>query len=395
MNFAARSTFSQAPNALSVAVAARRASGRSFVDLTGSNPTAVGLGPSRPQLSSAFNEFSNSQYVPQPFGLATAREAIARWHRGAVHPDNVVLAASTSEAYSWLFKLLCNPGEQVLVPQPGYPLLDFLTTLDGVQARPYATHYAAGRWQLDIDNLKAATSARTKAVVIIAPGNPTGAILTEAELEIVAQWCSSRRLALIVDEVFADTIGVVAPVTAACVRSALGLRQCLTFVLRGLSKTVLTPQLKLAWIACCGPPPLVRPALDRLELIADTYLSVAMPVQSALPRLLAMAPIVLTGLHQRLRQNWATVQRSTANSAIGVLHSDGGWSAVLRFPATLTDEALAMAALQFADVLVQPGYFYDFADASHIVVSLITPPDDFARGIAQLTTYICGACELS
>ncbi len=372
-----RTGWDLAANALSGAVEAARASGRPLLDLTESNPTRAGLGWPVDVLASALSDPRLGEYEPTPRGLPEAREAVTRYlaSRGvAARPEHVLLTASTSEGYALLLKLLCDPGDEVLVPAPAYPLLDLLADLESVRLVRYPLRHD-GAWYADLQALAAAITPRTRAVVVVSPSNPTGWLLSAAERAALERLCAERRLALVGDEVFADTaLGPVA--------SVLGARACLTFHLSGLSKVCGLPQLKAGWIAAAGPADQVAPALERLEVIADAYLSVSGPAQLALPTLLARREAFLGPLRARLQQNRAAVQ-AVRGAPFHALASGGGWSAVLRIGETLDEEALCLDLL--ADgVVVQPGFFYDFERSGHLVISLLTEPATFREGLARV-----------
>jgi aspartate/methionine/tyrosine aminotransferase len=364
-----RLDFTQQENALARALARRTAP---YVDLTLSNPTQAGL----PAIAVALPPAP--AYEPHPRGLPVAREAVAAYH--GVSPDRVVLTASTSEAYAWLFKLLCDPGDEVLVPEPSYPLFGYLTALEGVRAVPYALRWD-GEWHLDAAALQ--FSSRTRAAVAVSPGNPTGAYLKEEERAALAAACDHHRCALICDEVFAD-FPAFDDVRRA--RSAVRYGDVLSFSLSGLSKVAGLPQLKLGWIAAAGPG--ADEAVRRLELIADTYLSVAAPVQLAAPAILASRGAFQGALRQRLAINRASLAAARLQGAPwDVLRSEGGWSEVVSVPRSRTEEEWALALLE-AGVLVHPGYFFDFPSGAHLVLSLLPEPAAFSRGIAILSRVL-------
>lgn len=385
--FSSRIVSDLVPNRLSAAVARLRQGRVAFDDLTESNPTRVGLSyPAR--LLDSISAPAGLDYDPRPFGLASAREAVAgdfRRRGMRVLRDRIVLTASTSEAYSLLFKLLCDPGDEVLVPVPSYPLFEYLATLDAVQPRPYALDYH-GAWSVDVDGLTRATTDRTRAVVVVNPNNPTGSYLKRAELDDLAAHCRARGLALIGDEVFAEyVLDADLPRTT----SVLAQRQALTFGLGGLSKSLGLPQMKLGWIAVAGPDDLVKPALERLELICDTYLSVAAPVQVGLPALLAEGASVRTEIRDRVTRNYrALVQTAPRCPAVSVLPAEGGWSAVLQVPAMQSEESLVLQLLEHEHVLVHPGYFFDFPREAFLVVSLLPRPETFDRAIDRVFARI-------
>ena len=360
-----------------------RAAGAPVVDLTESNPTRVGL-CYPPDALQPLADVAGLVYEPQPFGLLAARRAVAAalLRRGvSADAERLILTASTSEAYSLLFKLLCDPGDHVLVPRPSYPLLEHLTCLDGVTPIPYALEYD-GRWGIDLDGLSRAVGPRARAVLLVNPNNPTGSFVTREELDAVAAICRDRSLALIGDEVFNR---YPLETDAADVPSVLDQRETLTFSLGGLSKAAGLPQLKLGWTIVDGPEGLVDEALARLELICDTYLSVATPVQHAVPALLAVGETVAAQIAERIRANYRTLQRLAADHAASrVLHAEGGWYAVIQVPATRSEETLVLELLERDHVLVHPGYFYDFPREAFLVVSLLPDPDLLCQGVRRV-----------
>ena len=374
-------------NALSHALAALRARGVGLLDLTESNPTTVGV-EYPPDLLCALADPRALVYAPHPRGLETAREAVAEdcARRGAaVDPADVVLCASTSEAYGWLFKLLCNPGEAVLVPQPSYPLFEHLTRLDGVRAVPYALHYH-GRWEIDLDAVARAPE-ETRAVLVVSPNNPTGSFISEPELDRLTGICASRGWALIADEVFADyPIDEPRPMTDLATRAGV-----LSFTLAGASKTLGLPQVKLGWIVVGGPASARTSAIASMELIADTYLSVSTPVQVAAPALLREAAAVRAAIHARVRQNLSRAREiARAHPWCTVLRVDGGWSAPVRVPAVGSEESMVLSLLQQEHVLVHPGYFFDFPHEAFVVVSLLPDEATFAEAFDRALRFFAG-----
>jgi aspartate/methionine/tyrosine aminotransferase len=296
----------------------------------------------------------------------------------------MVLTPGTSDAYGYLLKLLCDPGDEVLVPQPGYPLLDHLARLEGVVLRGYPLQYD-GAWHIDMDTLKARVSERCRAIVIVNPNNPTGCYLHRSELSAMAE----LGIPLISDEVFSPFALVADATRISTILTAEGL---LVFALGGLSKMLALPQLKLSWIAAGGPPAQVQDALARLELIADTYLSVPTPIQLAAPRLLDQKKFILTAIHERIDNALQTLCQRLEGSAATVLWVEGGWNAVVRLPNTRTEHEWALALLIEDHVLVHPGWFYDFATEPFIVVSLLTPPTTLAEGISRLRRRVQACC---
>ena len=368
-------------NALTRTAADRRARGQPIVDLTESNPTRVGVAYP-PDLLDELASAAALRYEPQALGLTSAREAVARDHarRGVdVDPGRIVLTASTSEAYAWLFKLLCDAGDTVLVPRPSYPLFEHLTQLEGVTSIPFDLE-CHGHWEIDFASIEGAPP-NTRAVIVVTPNNPTGSYITPTELDRLFAMCRDRGWALIADEVFADyRLEVEAPLTDVAARADVP-----AFTLGGLSKTAGLPQLKLGWIVAGGPPAACNAALAGLELIADSFLSVNTPVQVALGNLLERASIVRTQIHDRVRGNLSLL-RQTAKvfPACDALKVEGGWSGVIRVPATRTEEQLILELLNHEGILVHPGYFFDFPHEAFVVVSLLPTADVFNDATARL-----------
>jgi len=381
--FSDRTRFDLRPNRLAARLAERRAAGARIIDLTQSNPTRAGL-PQANDLLAPLAADAARRYDPVPFGLPEARAAVASdfARRGmALEPERILLHASTSEAYSFLFKLLCDPGDEVLVPRPGYPLFDFLAGLESVRVRSYALAYD-GEWHLDLAAILAAIATRTRAIVVVSPGNPTGAYLKHDELARLQSLCAERGIALVADEVFADFPFREDPRRA---ESAARDSPALAFVLGGISKSCGLPQLKLAWTAVVGPEPLRREALARLELVADTYLPVSTPVQVAAPELLARKEELQAPIRARVVENLQTLRRAlAAGSPATLVEPEGGWSAVLRVPANCSEEERVLRLLDQQDVLVQPGYFFDFPSEAYLVLSLLPPPAEFAEAVARV-----------
>ncbi|WP_224242525.1 pyridoxal phosphate-dependent aminotransferase [Hyalangium gracile] len=379
--FSSRTDFPRTWNRLARALAERKARGEPLVDLTESNPTRVGLPQPAPELLATSEAFT---YAPEPQGLLTAREAVATHlaSRGVtVSPAHLILSASTSEAYGWLFKLLCEPGDNVLVPAPSYPLFEYLARLEGVEIRPYRLPRAHG-FGLDVEEVAAARDARSRAVLVINPGNPTGHYLHEGELAALAKVCADTGMALISDEVFSDFAWDTEPerVSTVAGRSL----PMLTFSLSGLSKVAGLPGLKLGWTHVGGPEAVRDEALARLEWVADAFLSVGTPVQQALPALLAHAPRFQAALLRRVKENRRRLLAARPSEATwDVVPAHGGWSAVLRIPREPGEEATCLALLE-AGLVVQPGYFYDFAGGAFLVLSLLPPADVFESALGPL-----------
>jgi aspartate/methionine/tyrosine aminotransferase len=371
-------------NALTRALARRRAAAAPVLDLTESNPTRAAFAYDADLLRDLSSEAA-LQYEPRATGLRAARQAVARdqARRGVVvDSEQIVLTASTSEAYSWLFKLLCNPGDTVLVPRPSYPLFDHLTSLEGVQACPFGLEYH-GRWTVDFAAFGTA-SPSTRAVILVSPNNPTGSYVNADEVDRLADLCRARRWALIVDEVFADyALDAEHPLTDIATRVDVP-----AFTLGGLSKTVGLPQVKLGWIVVGGTAEARARALGGLEFIADSFLSVSTPVQIAAADLLERGAALRAQIHDRVRGNLAVLRTLTREfTACDVLRVEGGWSAVIRVPATRSEEQLVVDLLEREGVLVHPGYFFDFPREAFVVASLLPPSDVFREGAARLLRF--------
>ncbi|MBI4877514.1 MAG: pyridoxal phosphate-dependent aminotransferase [Acidobacteria bacterium] len=372
------------PNRISEALARRRAQGLPILDLTESNPTTAGLDYPAAEIAAAFDIPAALVYQPAPAGLAQARETVAAYYAGrgvAVDPGQILMTASTSEAYAYLFKLLADPGDEILAPRPSYPLFEFLAGLESVRLVHYPLLYDHG-WMIDFARLGEATSAGARAVVIVNPNNPTGSFIKREELEQLVDFCAQRGLAIIADEVFSDYTFGADPWRVETLASVTGV---LTFSLSGLSKVSGLPQMKLGWIVAGGPPELRQTALERLELIADTYLSVGAPVQHAFPRLLPAGVKVKHQIQLRTETNLSFLRSSmTRDSACRALPVEGGWYAVLQVPRVHTEEEWTLALLDRDGVLVQPGFFFDFESEAYLVVSLLTESGVFQEGIRRL-----------
>ncbi|MBI4508800.1 MAG: pyridoxal phosphate-dependent aminotransferase [Deltaproteobacteria bacterium] len=372
-------------NKLSQVLASKRAQHAPLLDLTESNPTRVGLEYPEAEILSALADPRALVYEPDPRGLRAAREAIAAGysHRGQlVDPNHVLLTASTSEAYAFLFKLLCEPGDAVLVPTPSYPLFEFLADLDGVRLTRFPLAYD-GTWHIDLAGLEEALAreSRARAILIVNPNNPTGSFLKRDEQMRLCALAAAHDLTLVSDEVFADYPVSDAPAPDRIISVALLDAPCLCVSLGGLSKGAGLPQLKLGWMVVGGSKPLRDVALDRLEIIADTYLSVSSPVALAAPRLFELGAVVRQRIQSRIRENraWLSSQLEK-DSPIQLLPAEGGWYAILRLPNTLTDEELALRLLSDHSVLAHPGYFFDLPIPTCLVISLLCAPDVFQRG---------------
>jgi len=382
--FSKRSGWKLSPNALTLTQREVAAAGREVLDLTASNPTRVGLNYDGEAILAALTQPAALDYDPQPKGLLAARQAVLNYYREqhdvfSAHPENIVLTTSTSEAYSHLFHLLCNSQDEALVPKPSYPLFDFLADLADVKLAPYPLIYDHG-WQMDFASLYKAVNHRTRAVVVVHPNNPSGSYVHDAEIGQLNAFCREYHLVLIVDEVFLDYVldGADRPSFAAN-------RDALTFTLSGLSKISALPQMKISWIVGSGPEEQVEAAMGRLEVIADTFLSLSTPLQLATPALLEQRKHVQPLLLDRLRVNLEELDRQLASaSSCKRLDVEGGWYVVLRVPVTQSDEELAIKILRACSVLVHPGHFYDFPQDGYLVLSLITPTDHFREGLRRI-----------
>jgi alanine-synthesizing transaminase len=369
------------PNAVARAIEARR-NGRAILDLTATNPTTAGF--AYPQdLLQPLADPRALDYEPLALGLWSARAAVAAdfRRRGVViSADRVALTSSTSEAYALLFKLLCDAGDAVLVPQPSYPLFEHLTQLECVTAVPYALEYH-GTWRVDIDSIRHAATDRVRAIMVVSPNNPTGSFLHRDDLAAIAELAAANNWAIIGDEVFADYPLDAAPDAAAVLPGA----EVLTFSLGGLSKSSGLPQLKLGWIGVGGPADVVDRTLAAYEIIADTYLSVSTAVQAAAPQLIAQGAGIRAQILERVRRNLEALRIAVAQyPSIDVLRVEGGWTAVLKVPQIRSEESLVLELLEHDDVLVHPGYFFDFSREAYVVVSLLVEPAAFDSAIARL-----------
>jgi aspartate/methionine/tyrosine aminotransferase len=386
--FSQRTAWQLAPNRFTQAHREMIAAGREVLDLTVSNPSRAGFRYDAGPILQALAQAEAMDYDPQPKGLPSARAAVAAYYREQHQGfdfdlESLVLTTSTSEGYSYVFRLLCNPGDEILVPKPSYPLFEFLADLQDVKLAPYPVLYDHG-WQIDFPSLYKAVNHRTRAVVVVHPNNPTGSYASEKERAELNAFCREYNLALIVDEVFLDYGLDGAP------RPSFALNEdALTFTLSGVSKISGLPQMKLAWIAVSGPAETVKSAMARLEVIADTYLSMNAPIQLAAPVLLAQRKNLQPLLLDRLRENLQQLDYQLASQKTCTrLQVEGGWYVVVRVPVTQSDEDLAIALLREKSVLLHPGHFYDFSGDGYLVLSLITPRDHFGEGVARVLQYL-------
>jgi aspartate/methionine/tyrosine aminotransferase len=392
--FARRTQWKLAANRLSRAVEEHRNSKRELLDLSASNPTIVGLKRDAAHLLDALRDARSLGYHPDPRGMRTAREAVAAYYgkreagKSAVDPEKIILTTSTSEGYSFIFRLLCDPGDEVLVPQPSYPLFEFLADLEDIRLIPYTLFYDHG-WHMDLSSVRSAAGKQTRAIIVVHPNNPTGSYVHESELDGLNQLCLEKKLALISDEVFFDYMH------AAARRVSFAHNQrALTFTLSGISKISCLPQMKLAWIVGSGPRELVHDAWMRLEVIADTYLSMNAPIQLAAPAFLEERNAVQPQLMERIERNLRELDRQIArHPMITRLEIEAGWYAILRVPAVRSDEEFAIHLLEARSVLVHPGHFYDFPGEGHLIISLITSEPEFHEGISRILAEIAAVCS--
>ena len=432
--FASRTNWRFDPNPLAQALERHSRSGRALLDLTVSNPTTCGFAYPQQEILAALADPRALVYAPESKGLPEARQAVAEYYSGrpgfhgagaTVDVERILLVSGTSEAYSHLFRLLCEPGDEILVPAPSYPLFEFLADLNDVRLAPYPLLYDHG-WQMDFDALRGALSPRSRAVLVVHPNNPTGSFVKPEQAAELAAICAARQMAIVADEVFLDYAAASASpesvwqpenlcgsrlqprhktsnINPASAAEARNLKlphrlspatfahggSALTFALSGLSKICALPQMKLAWIVVSGPEALARAAVERLEVIADTYLSPGVPVQLAAGKLLALRGAMQAQLQQRIAANLAYMDGALggAGSPITRLDREGGWYAVLRVPSSGSDESLAVQLLDRCSVLLHPGHFFNFAQDGFLVASLITRESDFQEGLRRLQAF--------
>ena len=385
--FSTRTNWPLTRNPFTIALDELRAAGAPLLDLTASNPTRCGFHYDSLAILSAFQNPAALVYDPQPKGSLSARREVARYylndHQTTVDPDSIFLTTSTSEAYSYAFRLLANPGDELLLPKPSYPLFEFLAGLQDIHLKPYSLAYAHG-WFIDFQSLESAITPHTRAILLVHPNNPTGSYVQPEELTRLNTLCKKHNLALIVDEVFLDFA-----FDSARRKTFAANADVLTFTLSGLSKISALPQMKIAWLAVTGLASQVRPALDRLEIIADTYLSLSGPAQAAIPTLLAQRHSLRPQLLARINENLTHLKsqlRSHPN--IELLHAEAGWYATLRYStnssAPVSDEDLAIHLLRNHHILLHPGHFYDFSSSNHLVLSLIAPQSAFQPAVERI-----------
>jgi alanine-synthesizing transaminase len=394
--FASRTKWRLDPNRFAQALDAHRRAGKELLDLTISNPTECGVSYPEQEILAALSDSRALAYSPESKGLREARETVANYYHGrtgftgpgqSVDPERIVLTSGTSEGYSHIFRLLCDVGDEILIPAPSYPLFEFLADLADVRLVPYPLFYDHG-WQIDCASLRAALTPRSRAVLVVHPNNPTGSFVKPHEAAELAEICAAREMAIVADEVFLDFAAGGKPQASFALTT-----EALTFALSGLSKISALPQMKLAWLVANGPEKLLQQALDRLEIIADTFLSPGTPVQVALPKLLGLRDGMQRQIQARVAANLTHLDTQldaalAGHKSISRLDREGGWYAVLRVPATQPDEELAVALLGERGVLVHPGRFFDFPQDGFLIVSLIAPEPEFREGIARLVELI-------
>jgi aspartate/methionine/tyrosine aminotransferase len=382
--FSDRTNWKLTRNRLTTTLEEARSSGVPVLDLAISNPTRVGLQFEDARILKSLAAPQAMAYDPQPKGLPVARAAVADYYRAqhgiqGLETDRLTLTTSTSEGYSFVFRLLCNAGDELLVPKPSYPLFEFLADFEDVTLVPYPLIYDHG-WQMDFPSLEKAVTRRTRGVVVVHPNNPTGSYVHAQEQDLLRAFCAEHGLAIIADEVFLDYVHNGSPPPSFAAN-----QDVLSFTLSGISKISALPQMKLAWIVTSGPGDKLEAAQSRLEVIADTYLSMNAPIQWAAPELLGQRQSVQRQLRDRVLNNLAQLDRQLAAQKLcRRLDVEGGWYAVLRVPVTRTDDELAVDLLRRKAVLVHPGHFYDFPGDGYLVLSLITAETEFAEGIKRL-----------
>lgn len=377
-------------------LAAHRQDGKPLLDLTVSNPTRAGLGDWDPQLQAVLGNIRTAAYLPLPEGSLAARQAVATWYADRagrapslqISPEQILLTASSSESYAFLFQALCAPGDEVLAPLPSYPLFEYLAGLTAVKLGTYRLRYA-GEWIVDFASLEAALTPRTRAIVVVNPNNPTGSFLRPAEQERLLAFCAARRLTLIADEVFEEYALAESMPPGGQASFAAPQSTALCVSLGGLSKTAGLPQMKLGWMILQGPAEAQRALRERLLLVADTYLSVSTPVQEALPGLLGVGREIADAIRRRIRANAAFLKSAAAAAPhLTVLPVQAGWNAVLRLPAIHSDMVWSEMLLRHCGVLVQPGFFYEFEGEAWLVLSLLPEEPSFQEAVLRLGAYV-------
>jgi alanine-synthesizing transaminase len=392
--FASRTNWRLETNRLTRALEEHRRSGKELLDLTASNPTTCGIAYPEREILAALADSRGLVYRPESKGLREARDAVAQYYAeragffglsARIDPERILLSSGTSEAYSHIFRLLCEAGDEILVPAPSYPLFEFLADLADIHLVPYPLLYDHG-WQIDFAALRAALTPRSRAVLVVHPNNPTGSFVKPREAAELAEICVTREMAIVADEVFLDYTSSATPAHTFALSDA-----ALTFTLSGISKISLLPQMKLAWTVVSGPETVVQTAVDRLEIIADTYLSPSTPVQLALPKFLSLRHVLQKQLQQRTFANLSFLDNMLREAKpLARLDREGGWYAILRVPVTGTDDDLTVALLERFSVLAHPGHFFNFSQEGFLVLSLITPEQQFQEGLRRLRKFFGG-----
>ncbi len=383
--FSKRTNWQRQSNRLSELLGKLRESGKPVYDLTNSNPTDCGINYPQQEILRALSNPESLRYHPEPHGLISARKAVSEYyHQKSVVVDasDIFLTASTSEAYSLIFKLLCNADESILVPNPSYPLFDYLAQVNDVVIQQYLLHYDHG-WYIDVDSIKRGITSTTKAIVLVNPHNPTGMFLKKSEYNAIQELALQKNLALIVDEVFADYAYQDDPDR---IISTAGNSKVLTFTMNGISKMIGLPQMKLGWVVVSGEETVRRETIERFEILCDTFLSVNTPVQVALPELLRIGVAIQGKILERVRNNYALLRREIGqNTFCSLLESEGSWYGIIRMPRTRSDEEWALHLLETTGVYLFPCYFFDFSDDAHLVVSLLVEEKSFHNAIKLFT----------
>ena len=384
MAFSNRTRWMTEPNRLARTLAALRKKGIPFLDLTDSNPTRQGFKYLESGILNPFSDSKNLLYDPDPHGLPRTRKAICDYYKTkgiSLEPGQIFLTASTSEAYSFIFRLLADPGDLILAPQPSYPLLDYLTDLNDLEVGRYALRYD-GAWSIDVGSMQALLKKRPKAVLFVHPNNPTGNYVHEEEKKNLLKFMPPET-ALLADEVFLD---FAFEPKATRVPSFTENSSHLTFTLAGISKILGLPQMKLSWIVVSGPESLKIQAIERLNIISDTFLSASTPVQNALPRWFEMRPLIQKEILGRVQSNYRSLQETLRSAqTIKLLSQEGGWNAVMEFPSLKSDEDWALFLLEKRRLNLHPGYLFDFPQGSFLIASLLIPPETFQKAASILT----------
>jgi len=388
--FSKRFNYNTEENKLSALLKDKKSAGISVLDLMESNPTNAGFDFDEAGILNAVSKSESLKYLPHPKGLKTARKAVAQYYKEKnieINIDNIFLTSGTSEAYSFIFKLLTDPGDEILIPNPGYPLFSFIAEMESVNIKNYKLKYSDGNfWSIDFESLKSGIADKTKAVIIVNPNNPAGNYIKAKEINELLRICREHKIAVICDEVFLDY-----PVESdrKNIFSVAGINYVLTFTLSGLSKICGLPQMKLSWIIVGGPKKECNEAKEKLEIITDTYLSVGAPVQLAVGSLLVNRDFIQAQIKDRILRNYEFLKSELiANEFADLMKTDGGWYAVLKIKIKISEENMAFEMLDKKDVYIHPGFFFDFKDEGYIVVSLLTPAENFNTGIKRILEYL-------